>query len=244
MSQGLKQAVNQVKLTNVAIIRLKKGGKKFELACYRNKALNWRSKTETDINEVLQIDKIFTNVSKGEVAKKSDLKVFGEDLTEEDIIHEILNKGNMQVSDLEREDQLDNLKKDIANIIVQKCVNTKDGKQFPVSIIMKAMQEVNCKINPTQSAKKQALDFIKDLQAVIPIERARMRLKIIFDNPDQPERLQEELKEQGHKVGEDYTVENLAEKFMELQIQPHMFREISDLVKRDKDFYKDVGIEI
>lgn len=57
-------------------------------------------------------------MSKGEVAKKSDLKVFGEDLTEEDIIHEILNKGNMQVSDLEREDQLDNLKKDIANIIV------------------------------------------------------------------------------------------------------------------------------
>lgn len=52
------------------------------------------------------------------MAKKSDLKVFGEDLTEEDIIHEILNKGNMQVSDLEREDQLDNLKKDIANIIV------------------------------------------------------------------------------------------------------------------------------
>lgn len=71
-----------------------------------------------------------------------------------------------------------------------------------------------------------------------------MRLKIIFDNPDQPLRLQEELKEQGHKVGDDFTIENLAEKFMELQIQPHMFRGISDLVKRDKDFYKDVGIEI
>lgn len=71
-----------------------------------------------------------------------------------------------------------------------------------------------------------------------------MRLKIIFDNPDQPQRLQEELKEQGHKMPEDFTVENLAEKFMELQIQPHMFREISDLVKRDKEFYKDVGIEI
>jgi hypothetical protein len=51
---------------------------------------------------------------------------------------------------------------------------------------------------------------------VIPIERAKMRLKIIFDNPDQPERLQEELKEQGHKLGDDFTVENLAEKFMEL----------------------------
>ena len=63
-------------------------------------------------------------------------------------------------------------------------MSTKDGKQFPVSIIMKAMTEVNCKINPTQSSKKQALDFIKDLQKVIPIERARMRLKVSFDNPD------------------------------------------------------------
>ena len=136
-------------MTNVAFIRLKKGGKKFELACYRNKALNWRSKTETDINEVLQIDKIFTNASKGEVAKKSDLKVFGEDLTEQEIIIEILNKGDMHVSDLEREDQHQNLRKDITNIISSKCINTKDNNQFPVSIILKAMTEVNVKINPT-----------------------------------------------------------------------------------------------
>jgi ribosome maturation protein SDO1 len=60
-----------------------------------------------------------------------------------------LNKGELQVSDLEREDQLENLRKDIANIIMSKCVNNKDGKQFPVSIILKAMSEVNCKINPT-----------------------------------------------------------------------------------------------
>lgn len=53
------------------------------------------------------------------------------------------------MSDLEREDQLDNLKKDIANHIVRMCVNAKDGTQFPVSIILKAMSEANCKINPT-----------------------------------------------------------------------------------------------
>ena len=126
MSRSMKNPVNQVRMTNVAVIRLKKGGKKFELACYKNKAINWRNKQETDINEVLQIDKIFTNVSKGDVAKQSDLKVFG-GLTEEQIVIEILNKGELQVSDLEREDHLDNLRKDIANIIVQKCVNTKDG---------------------------------------------------------------------------------------------------------------------
>ena len=124
----------------MAVVRLKKGGKKFELACYKNKIINWRNKQETNINEVLQIDKIFTNVSKGEFAKKKDLNAFGK-LSEEEIVIEILNKGELQVSDLEREEQLDSLKKDIANIIVQKCVNTVDNKQFPVSIILKAMEE-------------------------------------------------------------------------------------------------------
>jgi ribosome maturation protein SDO1 len=90
----MKNPVNQVRMTNVAIIRLKKGGKKFELACYKNKIMNWRNKQETDINEVLQIDKVFTNVSKGDIAKKSDLKVFG-DLSEEQIVLEILNKGEL-----------------------------------------------------------------------------------------------------------------------------------------------------
>jgi hypothetical protein len=32
------------------------------------------------------------------------------------------------VSDLEREDKQDSLKKDIANIIAQKCVSSVDGK--------------------------------------------------------------------------------------------------------------------
>jgi len=56
--------VTQVKLTNVAVVRLRKAGKRFEIACYKNMALNWRSGVETDIDEVLQIDRIFTNVSK------------------------------------------------------------------------------------------------------------------------------------------------------------------------------------
>lgn len=53
------------------------------------------------------------------------------------------------------------------------------------------MQEVNCKLNPTQSAKKQALEIMIDLQKVIPIDRAKMRLKVSFDTPEQQKRLEE-----------------------------------------------------
>ena len=107
---------NQVKLTNVAVVRLKKAGKRFEIACYKNKVMSWRNKVwvsnlvlpiltslflvnygqffiflgyiteffiysfirEKDIDEVLQTHTVFTNVSKGQVAKNEDLmRAFG-----------------------------------------------------------------------------------------------------------------------------------------------------------------------
>jgi len=33
---------NQIKLTNVSIVRLKKAGIRFEIACYKNKVVEWR----------------------------------------------------------------------------------------------------------------------------------------------------------------------------------------------------------
>ncbi len=35
---------NQVRLTNVAIVRMKRAGKRFEIACYKNKVMSWRNK--------------------------------------------------------------------------------------------------------------------------------------------------------------------------------------------------------
>merc|ERR1711972_1230735 len=101
---------NQVRLTNVAVVRLKRNGKRFEIACYKNKVLSWRDKSETDIDEVLQIHEIFLNVSKGLTAKTQDLqKAFGEVIKNVDdreqkteICKFILEKGQLQVSETEK----------------------------------------------------------------------------------------------------------------------------------------------
>ena len=58
---------NQKLLTNVAVVRAKKNGKRFEIACYKNKVLSWRQGVEKDIDEVLQSHTVFLNVSKGQV---------------------------------------------------------------------------------------------------------------------------------------------------------------------------------
>ena len=38
----IKTPTNQKLLTNVAVVRMKKAGKRFEIACYKNKVLSWR----------------------------------------------------------------------------------------------------------------------------------------------------------------------------------------------------------
>ena len=60
-------------LTNICVVRLKKGGGEFEVACYKNTVIAWRNQTEKDIDEVLQAHTIFANVDKAS-AKSEDLK--------------------------------------------------------------------------------------------------------------------------------------------------------------------------
>ena len=102
MSMGLGTPINQVRLTNVAYVRLRKNNKRFEIACYRNKVLNYRTKIETDLSEVLQIDSVFTNVSKGLLASAKDLmEAFGTSDTKT-VCRIILERGELQVSEEER----------------------------------------------------------------------------------------------------------------------------------------------
>ena len=91
---------------------------------------------------------------------------------------EILNKGEFQVSDLEREEQIETAVSEVANIITQKCVSKETGKPFPVSIIKKAMNDLNINVTTSKSSKKQALDIIKRLTEVLPIERAKIKVRI------------------------------------------------------------------
>lgn len=176
-ARAILQAVNQVRLTNVAIVKYKSHGKRFEVACYKNKVVNWRNGVETDLNEVLQAETVFENVSKGVLANSKDLKKVFKSIDQKKCCIIILKKGDLQVSDKEREAAFLNLYKDIATIVTKKCVNSKNSRPYTVDSIVKAMKEViHFAVSETKSAKQQALEVIKQLEKVMPLERAKMRL--------------------------------------------------------------------
>jgi len=165
-------------------VRLKKGGKRYELACYPNKVLSWRNKVEKDLDEVLQIARVFMNVSKGVMAKKEDLiKSFNTD-DEKQICIQILEKGELQVSEKERQIQLESLFRDVATIVAEKCVNPETKRPLTVGLVERAMKDIHYNLHPTKSAKQQALEVIKALKEVIPIQRAQMRLRLVLPLKD------------------------------------------------------------
>ncbi|KJE96177.1 ribosome maturation protein SBDS [Capsaspora owczarzaki ATCC 30864] len=175
---------NQIRLTNVAIVRLRKGGTRYELACYKNKVMSWRSGVEKDIDEVLQTHTIFLNVSKGQAAKREEIEAAFGTADQEKVIHEILTKGELQVSEKERQVQLDAMYREIATIVTEMCVNSETQRPFTVTLIERAMKDAHFSVNVTKSTKQQALEVIKQLQETISIKRAQMRVRIVLPVKD------------------------------------------------------------
>merc|ERR1712117_782040 len=124
------------------------------------------------------------NVSKGQAAKRDDLqKAFGTaDQTE--ICKEILAKGDLQVSDKERQAQNEALFKEVATQVAEKCVNPETKRPYPVSMIEKAMKECHIAVKPNKGAKQQALEIVPKLREKLPLSRAQMRLKIVVPVKD------------------------------------------------------------
>ncbi|XP_063973932.1 ribosome maturation protein SBDS [Diachasmimorpha longicaudata] len=222
--------INQIRLTNVAVVRMKKQGKRFEIACYRNKVVSWRTKLEKDIDEVLQTHTVFTNVSKGQVAKKEDLQeAFGTD-NQTEICKEILSKGELQVSDKERHSALNSMFKDIATTVADKCVNPESKRPYPVSMIEKAMRDVHFSVKPNRNAKQQALEVIPQLKSVMPLERAQMRLRVVLSGKEA-----RKLREKTVKMASKVETENWDGGTLNLTclIDPGNYREIDELIRSE-----------
>ncbi|EIE26602.1 Shwachman-Bodian-diamond syndrome, partial [Coccomyxa subellipsoidea C-169] len=234
MSHSVKQPIGQKRLTNVAVVRLKKKGIRFEVACYKNKVVNWRNEVEKDLDEVLQTTTIFNNVSKGILAKREDLvDVFGTD-DEEKICVRILAEGDMQVSDKERDVELSSMFKDVASIIAEKCVNPNTQRPYTISMIERALKDVHFSVDPKRGAKQQALHALQQLKEKLPIERARMRLRLQIPVTCRNDLMQLLASQQATIESEDLALHN-SQLTVTCLVDPGAFRSLHTFVQSSCD---------
>jgi len=232
--------VNLKLTTNVAVVRMKKGGHRFEIACYKNKVVSWRQKVETDLSEVLQSEEIFVNVSKGQFAKEEDLQSSFPSLSKREIMLLILDKGELQISPKERDQQYEQAFKEIAQMVSYKCLNPITSKPYTSAQIEKAMKDAHIHVNIRKGTKQQALEAIKNISSVLKIERAKMRLLV---RVNYPKHLADVKKHFGasfsltkdiasEDVSGDFFVEkeDRGEGTMIVLVDPGQYRDISDFV--------------
>jgi ribosome maturation protein SDO1 len=136
------------------------------------------------------------------------------------------------VSDKERHQQLDNLFKEIATIVSEKCINPETKRPYTVTLIEQAIKDAHYSVNTTKSAKQQALEVIKLLQSsgTLPIERAEMKVRI-----DIPLKEAKKLKEKVHKLLKKIESEEFGDSSLEIvgTIDPGQYREIDDLLQEE-----------
>lgn len=113
--------------------------------------MEYRSGVETDLDNVLQIHSVFLSVSKGQTAPAEDLKkAFGPKTSTDDIIMEILKKGEMQIGEKERHAQLERVHNEVVDIVAGKLVDPKSKRVYTTGMIEKALDQLS-----SQGAHKQ-----------------------------------------------------------------------------------------
>uniref|UniRef100_A0A914HB71 Ribosome maturation protein SBDS n=1 Tax=Globodera rostochiensis TaxID=31243 RepID=A0A914HB71_GLORO len=225
MSGQIKTPTNQKLLTNVAVVRMKKCGKRYEVACYKNKVLNWRNKMEKDIDE-------------GQLAKRDDLQAaFG---TEDQL--EICKMGDLQVSDKERQVTSESSIKEVANLITNMCVNPETQRPYSLATIEKALHDAHFSLKNNRSTKQQALEMIPKLRESLKIDRAKMRIRVSVPGKN-AKMLHSKLKAYFDTVEvEDWDKGDLE---MVGLIEPGSYKAIVELVKGDKkEKLEQIGLEL
>jgi len=165
------------------------------------------------------------------VAKSNDLKKsFGTD-DRNAIAREILSKGEVQVGEKEREHDIAALRREIATLVAEKCVDPATQAPYSVSIIEKAMAEAGYSVRANKNAKSQVSECIKILQSdsTLPIERAKMRIRVVVPATDMSG-LRGRLLESVDKL--EHEEETKEEWSGTVLIDPGQFRVISELLNK------------
>lgn len=73
------------------------------------------------------------------------------------VYFQILKKGEVQVGEKERDHDLETLRKEIATLVAEKCVDPATQMPYPVGMIEKAMAEAGYSIKQNKNAKSQVI---------------------------------------------------------------------------------------
>ena len=158
--------------------RITKSGEKFEILVKPEPALDYKMGKPTPISQMLVIDEIYADASKGTHASDEKLqKAFG--TTDPLLVAEdIMKHGELQLTTEQRRQLVDDKRKQIVAFVSRNCIDPRTGTPHPPLRIEQAFNQIRLVVDPFKPAEEQAKAVIEELRTLIPIKIDKMKVAV------------------------------------------------------------------
>ena len=172
-----------VRLEDAVPARLKTHGATFEVLVDPDGALALRRGDSVNVEDILAVEDVFENASRGDRSAEEDLiKAF--ETTDVAIIAEkIIKKGEISLTAEQRKQIIENKRRQVIEIIARNAINPQTKTPHPPARIEQAMKEAKVNIDPSKSADELVNIAMKAIRPLIPIrfEEVEVAVKIPAD---------------------------------------------------------------
>ena len=159
-----------VNVDNAIIARLKAQGQNFEILVDCSNALAMKEGKNPDMRDVLAAMQIFSDAHKGLVASETAMKqIFGTNDAEE-VAKQIIQKGEIQLTQEYREKLREEKRKQIISIIHRNGVDPKTHLPHPPQRIENAFEEARVHVDEFRPVQEQVQEALKKLRPILPIK--------------------------------------------------------------------------
>ncbi|RLG21114.1 ribosome assembly factor SBDS [Candidatus Micrarchaeota archaeon] len=169
-----------ISVDKAVIARYEHKGKNFEVLVEPERAQEVRKGNKVPLDELVADMEVFSDVNKGERAKREDIiEAFGTD-DFETILYYILRHGNIQITTEQRRKMQEAKRKKIINMIAKNAVDPNTHMPHPMQRIENAMKEANIHIDPFKSPEEQLDAVISALRRILPLKIETDVIEIII----------------------------------------------------------------
>ncbi|WP_049970419.1 ribosome assembly factor SBDS [Haladaptatus cibarius] len=160
-----------ISLEEAVTARLESHGARFEVLVDPDAALAIkRGEFDGDIEDVIAAEDVFENASRGDRPAEEDLEEVFETTDPLEIIPEVIERGEIQITAEQRKEMQEQKHKQLVNRITRNAVNPQmDNAPHPPERIENALDEAGFTIDPMEPVGQQVDDALEALRPVIPI---------------------------------------------------------------------------
>lgn len=158
--------------------RLAKGQDHFEILVKPQQALDYKLGKQVPMSQVLLIEEIYSDSSKGTRASEEKLQKYFGTTDPVMVAEEVMKSGDLQLTTDQRRQLVEEKRRQIVAIIVRNAIDPRTNTPHPPLRIEQAMSQIRLSIDPYKSAEEQSKLVIEELRPILPLKIEQMRVAV------------------------------------------------------------------